>query len=107
MQNDQLIIDFFSLLGVRTVFENNSIILNKVPELIMPNKIEWDFADNPDLFPTILVACFGLGIDLFATGLTTLAYKESNRIMVMKNEDKILIQSSNFHKIIYNIDKEL
>ena len=86
MQNDQVIVDFFSLLGVSTIFDNNNVILKKINHSALPQKIAWDFIDNPDLFPTILVACFGLGIDLFATGLTTLAYKESNRIMAMKNE---------------------
>lgn len=86
IQNDQVIIDFFALLGVVTQFVNNNIILTKKTNLHLPKKIEWNFTHNPDLFPTILVACFGLGIELFAVGLTTLAYKESNRIITMKNE---------------------
>jgi len=86
IQSDKVVVDFFALIGVRTLFYQNNIMLEKVKNIVLPKKIEWDFIDNPDLFPTILVACFGLGIELVASGLTTLPYKESNRIITMQKE---------------------
>ena len=86
IQYDKVLVDVFSLLGVTTHFEKNRIILEKNKNIVLPQKIEWNFIENPDLFPTIIVVCFGLGIELFATGLMTLSYKESNRLKTMKME---------------------
>jgi len=86
IQYDKVLVDFFSLLGVTTHFKNNHIILEKNKNIVLPQKIEWNFIENPDLFPTIIVVCFGLSIELFAKGLMTLSYKESNRLKTMQME---------------------
>ena len=99
MQYDKVVVDIFSILGVTTYFNNNGIILEKNKNIALPQKIEWNFMENPDLFPTILVVCFGLGIELIASGLKTLPYKESNRIKTMQSELKKF-------NCIYNIDSE-
>lgn len=99
MQYDKVVVDIFSILGVTTYFNNNGIILEKNKNIALPQKIEWNFMENPDLFPTILVVCFGLGIELIASGLKTLPYKESNRIKTMQSE------LTKFN-CIYNIDSE-
>ena len=99
IQYDKVLVDIFSLLGVTTHFENNRIILEKNKNIVLPQKIEWDFIENPDLFPTIIVVCFGLGIELFAKGLMTLSYKESNRLKTMQSE------LSKFN-CIYNIESK-
>ncbi len=86
VQYDKVVVDIFSLLGVTTHFENNRIILEKNKNIVLPQKIEWNFIENPDLFPAIIVVCFGLGIELVAKGLMTLSYKESNRLKTMQSE---------------------
>ena len=40
----------------------------------------------PDIALTIITTCFGLSIDCKINGLETLIYKESNRLLAIKNE---------------------
>ncbi len=86
LQGDSVIVDFFSLFGILSTFDDNVLLLEKQEVFQKPAKIEWNFSDHPDLFPSILVACFGSGVELLAYGLSTLRHKESNRIISMKNE---------------------
>ena len=86
LQPDSIVADFFTILGVKTNYKNNNLILEKINNITIPNKIEWSFENNGDLFPAIIVACVGLRINLLATGIHTLAYKESNRIVSMTTE---------------------
>jgi len=86
IQPDSNLVDFFSVCGISFSIMKNKIILKKNTSIILPKKITWNFNNNPDLSLTILIACFGLGIELNAIGLHTLIYKESNRIVSMKNE---------------------
>ena len=79
-------VDFFSLLGIKLEWCSNQLLLKKFSNAIIPEKIEWNFNNNPDLYPTILVACLGLGVELCTYGIKTLAHKESNRIISMKRE---------------------
>ena len=75
LQPDSIVADFFTILGVKTNYKNNNLILEKINNITIPNKIEWNFENNGDLFPAIIVACVGLRINLLATGIHTLAYK--------------------------------
>ena len=86
VQGDSVIVDFFALFGVLSTFDDNVVLLVKQEVCQNPKKIEWNFSDHPDLFPSILVACFGSRVELLAHGLSTLIHKESNRILSMKNE---------------------
>ena len=86
LQADIVLVNFFSLFGVNTSFCLDHIILEKNNQLCMPTKIKWDFNHNPDLFPTIMVACLGFNISLLATGIATLPYKESNRVLTIEKE---------------------
>jgi len=86
IQGDKVIRDFFCILGVVSEFDNEGLFLEKKEIYQKPKRIEWNFNDHPDLFPTILVSCFALGIELLANGVSKLIYKESNRILSMKNE---------------------
>ena len=86
IQGDISVIDFFSVLGVKSEFHQKSLVLTKSKKNIIPDNIKWNFHDSPDLYPTIVIACLGLGVKLYATGVRNLQYKESNRIMSMKKE---------------------
>ena len=85
IQPDCSLISFFSLLGVKSKFHKSSVTLTKVNN-ILPYKIEWDFSNNPDFALTAFVVCLGLKVDLYASGLDTLPYKESNRITSISKE---------------------
>ena len=86
LQGDCQVRDFFSLLGIITKFQDGALVLTKNEHHLQPMKVQWDFSQNPDLCPAIFVACFGLGVQLQATGVKNLQYKESNRIYSMKTE---------------------
>lgn len=86
IQGDSSLRHFFSIFGIKTTFINSNIQLTKIHINQLPKTIHWNFKDNPDLFQTFAVACFGLGVTLFAKGLNTLYFKETNRILSMKKE---------------------
>lgn len=85
-QPDNATISFFSLLGIRSVFKNDVVELRKVSQFIMPDKISWNFVDCPDFSVTAFVACLSQKINLKGCGLNTLPFKESNRLLALKNE---------------------
>tara|TARA_B100002052_G_C15834759_1_gene577182 strand:+ start:160 stop:1392 length:1233 start_codon:yes stop_codon:yes gene_type:complete len=86
IQGDCQVRDFFSLLGVKTEYHDNALVLTKNEHHLNPVKISWEFSQNPDLCPAIFVACVGLGVQLYATGVKNLRHKESNRILSIKTE---------------------
>ena len=45
-----------------------------------------DLINAPDIAQTIVVTCFGLGIECYLTGLHTLKIKETDRLVALKNE---------------------
>ena len=111
LQGDIVIIDFFTLFGIKFIFQNDILILKKTNTHIIPHKIEWSFHNTPDIFPSILIACYGLGVECLATGIQNLIYKESNRILSlqkelsklgcvieMKSNDSILMKPNKFKK---------
>ena len=85
-QPDNATISFFSLLGIRSIFKNEVVELRKVSQFIMPDKISWNFVDCPDFSVTAFVACLSQKINLKGFGLNTLPFKESNRLLALKNE---------------------
>ena len=85
-QPDNATISFFSLLGIRSIFKNEVVELRKVSQFIMPDKISWNFVDCPDFSVTAFVACLSQKINLKGCGLNTLPFKESNRLLALKNE---------------------
>ncbi len=85
-QPDNATISFFSLLGIRSIFKNEVVELRKVSQFIKPDKISWNFVDCPDFSVTAFVACLSQKINLKGFGLNTLPFKESNRLLALKNE---------------------
>ena len=85
-QPDNATISFFSLLGIRSVFKNEIVELRKVNQFIKPDKITWNFIDCPDFSVTAFIACLSQKISLKGYGLNTLPFKESNRLLALKNE---------------------
>jgi len=89
-QGDSSVRYIFSLLGVKTVFFSKA---EAVPTTVTVKKnghcvprLEYDFAGQPDLAQTFVVACALKGIPFRFTGLQTLKIKETDRIKALKRE---------------------
>ena len=85
LQGDSVLQDIYKDFGVRTLFRNGRIILEKIAPH-QYEKIACDLSNAPDIAQTIAVTCFGLGIGCHLTGLHTLPIKETDRLGAMKKE---------------------
>ncbi|WP_029037217.1 3-phosphoshikimate 1-carboxyvinyltransferase [Salinimicrobium xinjiangense] len=85
LQGDRSIAEIYRKLGVKTTFLEGEIKLEKI-QTELPEKLELDLSNSPDLAQTIAVSCFGLGVELYITGLHTLRIKETDRLQALKNE---------------------
>ena len=88
MQGDKELSNIYSKFGVETEFLNDQgrIILKKINDFVLPNKINIDLTKHPDIAQTIAVTCFGLGISCDLYGLHTLKIKETDRLLALKIE---------------------
>ncbi len=84
LQGDSALIDIYRQLGVETVFEGNTITLIKTNSI--PEAINLDLNNTPDIAQTVAVTCFGLGVECTLTGLHTLKIKETDRLEALRNE---------------------
>lgn len=85
LQGDRSVADIYQKLGVKTTFLEGEVKLEKI-EVQLPEILELDLSNSPDLAQTIAVTCFGLGVSLKMTGLHTLRIKETDRLQALKNE---------------------
>jgi 3-phosphoshikimate 1-carboxyvinyltransferase len=85
LQGDIALVEIYKSLGVETIFNNNSIILQKVNNL-KPETLNLKLNNSPDIAQTIVVSCFGLGLGCHLTGLHTLKIKETDRLEALKIE---------------------
>ena len=86
LQGDSDLVQIYKKIGVTTVFNNSSITLSKTPNFALPEVLDLDLRNTPDLAQTIAVSCFGLGVDCNLTGLHTLKIKETDRLEALKVE---------------------
>ena len=86
LQGDSDLVQIYKKIGVTTVFNNGSITLSKTPNFALPEALDLDLRNTPDLAQTIAVSCFGLGVDCNLTGLHTLKIKETDRLEALKVE---------------------
>ena len=87
-QGDSVVKYIFSLLGVKSEFENHDHLSNvtlKANRCLLP-RFDYDFSGSPDLAQTIVVACCALGVKFKFTGLASLKIKETDRIEALKIE---------------------
>ncbi len=83
-QGDRVLADIFNDFGVETQFMQNGIKISKIGKA--KNEFKYNFIDNPDIAPTVLVTCAALGIDAVFTGINHLRLKESDRIEGLTTE---------------------
>lgn len=84
LQGDVIIADWMKSMGVKTMVENDSLVLRKIPFEKRP--LHFDFSAHPDLFPTMVATCAGLHIEATFSGVSNLNIKESDRVASMAME---------------------
>jgi len=77
-QGDHVLSEIFEKFGVETEFLPNGINITKRGEAT--KEFKYDFSNNPDVAPTVMVTCAALGITGTFTGINHLRLKESDRI---------------------------
>ena len=103
LQADAAAIKMFETLGVESIATEEGVVVGKTTRQ-QDNKTtrfvdaetqssefrvqssEFNFKDCPDLFPAVIAACAGNGVDATFTGLKNLSIKESDRKHAMMNE---------------------
>lgn len=85
LQGDSVLQNIYKKLGVESHFEATTLVLKKVNHPL-PECLELDLSDAPDIAQTIAVTCLGLQISCHLTGLHTLKIKETDRLKALKNE---------------------
>jgi 3-phosphoshikimate 1-carboxyvinyltransferase len=83
-QGDSSIRYIFSMLGIKTRFEDYAAILT--PHKRMLPRLDIDFVNHPDLAQTAVVATALMNIPFRFTGLKSLRIKETDRIAALKTE---------------------
>lgn len=83
-QGDSVVTEIGKKIGVEPSWENDTLILRK--NRSAEADFNYDFLNCPDLAQTIAVAVAGLNLQCQFTGLETLAHKETDRIVALKNE---------------------
>lgn len=89
-QGDSIVKYIFSLLGVRTTFQEQhsssptTVKLSRHTQHI--ENFTYDFSNCPDLAQTIVVTCCALDIPFRFTGLGTLRIKETDRLAALEKE---------------------
>lgn len=86
VQGDNKVMEIFQEFGVESVIDDRGLTLKKTPQFKLPNSLDFDCADTPDLAQTIAATACGLGISVNITGLSNLPLKETNRLEALKNE---------------------
>ena len=84
-QGDSKVAELFELLGVKTEFEKDGVIIsanNKTETTCF----EYDFTNEPDLAQTLTVTCCLKDIPFTFSGLQSLKIKETNRVAALINE---------------------
>ena len=85
LQGDSVLQEIYTHLGVQTTFKGSKINLKKTNSNL-PERLDLDLANAPDIAQTIVVTCLGLQIKCNLTGLHTLKIKETDRLEALKNE---------------------
>ena len=104
LQGDAIIAEWMAQLGVGTYVEDDAVVLRKIP--FEKHPLRFDFAQYPDLYPTMAATCAGLDMEASFSGLDNLAIKESDRVEAMRtelaklNDPPIRFCAHNDHRIV-------
>lgn len=102
-QGDSRSAEIFARLGITTEFTDQGVKLTRSGNL--PDRLDEDFIDIPDLAQTFIVTCALLNVPFRFTGLQSLKIKETDRIAALKAELKKLgyiLREENDSVLIWN-----
>ncbi len=85
LQGDSVLSEIYKDFGVETQFGENTIVLSKVSD-DLPNRVNYDLSNAPDIAQTIAITCLGLGMGCHLKGLHTLPIKETDRLAALQTE---------------------
>lgn len=85
LQGDSALVEIYKKMGVETQFEGSKMTLRKQSNFV-PQDLNFDLNNTPDIAQTIVVTCLGLGIGCHLTGLHTLKIKETDRLEALRIE---------------------
>ena len=86
IQGDSFLYEVYKKLGISTKFHEKCISIEKANKPV--EKLTLNLSDYPDISLPIATTCAGLGIETHLYGLESLQHKESNRLLMIKNELK-------------------
>ena len=91
LQGDAAIASHFEAIGVKTVFQGETVTLNAQGVTTEDTPlVELDLSAQPDLAQTLIVTCCALNLPFRITGLHTLRIKETDRVAALETELKKL-----------------
>ena len=107
LQGDSIISDWMRQLGVGSFIEGEDVVLRKIP--YKKRTLSFDFTHYPDLYPTLVATCAGLGMETEFVGLDNLRHKESDRVDAMQTElakigqAPLHFSSHNDHRVVMSL----
>ena len=88
LQGDKVVADIYAkYFGVETKFVNGGVEIFKSSITNYQSPITIDFSHCPDLYPAIALTCEKLSIELHASGIERLRFKESDRIEAVQRHE--------------------
>ncbi len=91
LQGDSKIIEIYShFFGIDTIFNENQQKITLIPKsnFSLPQSIQFNMNDCPDIAQTVCVTAAALKIPFEISGLATLKIKETDRLSALQNELK-------------------
>ena len=85
-QGDSVLPLLMKTFGVETSIRSNGVNIRKNPGKKLHRKFVYNFREHPDLFPALAGTCAGLRMESEFSGLDTLRIKESDRVLVLREE---------------------
>jgi 3-phosphoshikimate 1-carboxyvinyltransferase len=86
LQGDSRVAEIFGLLGVETRYLTNVVALGRNPAATLPDRLDLDFTDTPDIAQTLAVTACELGLPFKFSGLQSLKIKETDRLSALQTE---------------------
>lgn len=88
LQGDAIVAELYRQFGIKTEFETGGVRLSYNSDIQLPEMLELDCKDFPDLVQTLACTCAGLKIKARFTGVQGLRVKETDRLNALKKELK-------------------
>ncbi|MDE6008893.1 MAG: 3-phosphoshikimate 1-carboxyvinyltransferase [Muribaculaceae bacterium] len=85
LQGDSATAAIFERLGINSEFSEKGVLIGAAP-WFLPDYIEADMTDTPDLVPALVAGCIGSACRFRFTGVRNLRVKESDRLEALRRE---------------------